>query len=72
MHHILALDELEHRPIKSERFPDGETRIQYWQIGDVPLLLLPPNEALALIELRVGASVRPFATHGEPHTGSLR
>ena len=33
-----ALDELEHRPLVSERFPAWEARIQYWDIGDVELL----------------------------------
>ena len=33
--HIVALNQSEHRPLMRERFPDWESRIEYWQIGDV-------------------------------------
>ena len=34
-----------------ERFPNWETRIQYWEIGDVAVV--QPNKALALIDAQV-------------------
>ena len=32
---IVALNEIEHRLLMSERFPDWSSRTQYWEIGDV-------------------------------------
>jgi protein-tyrosine phosphatase len=63
--YIVALDEVEHRPIMSERFPQWATRIRYWEIGDVPLL--QPNDALALIDVRVDGLVASFR---EPHAAA--
>jgi len=42
----------------SERFPDWESRIQYWDIGDVSLI--PPNDALAFIDIQVDALLANF------------
>ena len=56
--HIVALSQREHRPIISERFPEWETRIQYWEIGDVGLV--QPNKALALIDVQVDALLASF------------
>jgi protein-tyrosine phosphatase len=56
--HIIALNEVEHRPIMSERFPGWESRIQYWDIGDVALV--QPNMALALIEAQVERLLASF------------
>lgn len=56
--HIVALNEVEHRPIMSERFPDWVSRIQYWDIGDVSLV--QPNKALALIKVQVDALLASF------------
>jgi hypothetical protein len=56
--HIIALNEVEHRPIMSERFPGWESRIQYWDNGDVALV--QPNMALALIEAQVERLLASF------------
>jgi protein-tyrosine phosphatase len=57
--HIVALNDVEHRPIMSERFPDWESRIQYWDIGDVALV--QPNNALALIDVQVDTLLASLA-----------
>jgi protein-tyrosine phosphatase len=49
--YIVALNEAEHRPIIGERFPDWDSRIQYWEVDDVDLV--QPNQAFALIDVRV-------------------
>lgn len=51
--HVVALNEAEHRPLISERFPNWESRVQYWEIGDV--VSVQPNKALTLIDLKVDA-----------------
>ena len=51
--HVVALNEVEHRPLMSERFPNWESRVQYWEIGDAALV--QPNKALALIDVQVDA-----------------
>jgi low molecular weight protein-tyrosine phosphatase len=56
--YIVALNEAEHRPLISERFPDWESRIRYWEIGDVELV--QPNKALALIDVQVDALLASF------------
>lgn len=56
--HIVALSRQEHHPIISERFPEWETRIQYWEIGDVGLV--QPNKALTLIHVQVDALLVNF------------
>ena len=33
--HIVALEEAEHRPLLTERFPGWEDRVEYWHIHDV-------------------------------------
>jgi protein-tyrosine phosphatase len=55
---VIALNELEHRPLMNKRFPNWESRIQYWEIGDVELI--QPGKALALIDARVDALVAVF------------
>ena len=56
--YIVALNEVEHRPLMRERFPNWESRIQYWEIGDVELV--QPNKALALIDVQVDALLASF------------
>jgi protein-tyrosine phosphatase len=53
--YVIALNELEHRPLMNKRFPNWESRIQYWEIGDVELM--QPSKALALIDAQVDALV---------------
>ena len=65
--YIVALNEVEHRSLMRERFPNWESRIQYWEIGDVALV--PANEALALIDVQVEALLANF--HGR-HAATAR
>jgi len=53
--YVIALNELEHRPLMNKRFPNWESRILYWEIGD--LELMQPSKALTLIDAQVGALV---------------
>jgi protein-tyrosine phosphatase len=46
--HIVALDESEHRPLMLERFPYWESRAEYWQVGDIEVVL--PKIALSSID----------------------
>jgi protein-tyrosine phosphatase len=46
--HIVALDESEHRPLMLERFPYWESRIEYWEVGDIEVV--PPKIALSSID----------------------
>jgi protein-tyrosine phosphatase len=55
---IVALNEVEHRSLMRERFPNWESRIQYWEIGDAALV--QPNKALALIDAQVEALLANF------------
>jgi protein-tyrosine phosphatase len=56
--HIVALNEAEHRPLISERFPAWDSRIQYWEVDDVGLV--QPNQALALIDVRIDELLATF------------
>ena len=56
--YIVALNEVEHRSLMRERFPNWESRIQYWKIGDVALV--QPNKAFALIDAQVEALLATF------------
>jgi protein-tyrosine phosphatase len=44
--YVIALNELEHRPLMNKRFPNWESDIQYWKIGDVELM--QPSKAPCL------------------------
>lgn len=48
---IIALDDLEHRPLMVERFPDWAEAIEYWSVCDVDKT--PAAVALVDIEQRV-------------------
>lgn len=45
---IIALDELEHRPLMNERFPQWADMIEYWLVHDIDKTSAP--EALGQIE----------------------
>ncbi|KAF3888149.1 MULTISPECIES: arsenate-mycothiol transferase ArsC [Nostocales] len=45
---IIALDELEHRPLMNERFPQWTEKIEYWLVHDIDKT--SPLEALGQIE----------------------
>jgi protein-tyrosine phosphatase len=48
---VIALDELEHRPLMNELFPDWADTIEYWLIHDVDRT--SPSIALEQIEQKV-------------------
>jgi protein-tyrosine phosphatase len=52
---IIALCEAEHRPLMTERFPQWESTIAYWQVEDIGDLA--PHMALGRIERQVGALI---------------
>jgi protein-tyrosine phosphatase len=53
---IIALNELEHRPLVRKRFPQWESRIQFWQVRDVEYT--EPGVALAAIEQQIELLLR--------------
>ena len=50
---VIAIDEWEHRPMISQRFPHWVDRIRYWQVADIQDL--DPEVALFALETRVRA-----------------
>jgi protein-tyrosine phosphatase len=52
-HRIIALNEPEHRPLVRTRFPEWESRIQFWDVEDVEQVR--PEIALAAIDKKVDA-----------------
>jgi protein-tyrosine phosphatase len=54
-HRIVALREDEHRPMIRLVFPDWESRIEYWDVGDVDVE--DPDSALDRLEERVDTLV---------------
>jgi protein-tyrosine phosphatase len=59
-HRIIALNEPEHRPLMRTRFPEWESRVQFWQVEDVEYVR--PEVALAAIEKQIDALLG--ALHG--------
>jgi len=49
--HIVALSESEHRPLMRARFPEWESRVEYWEVADVEIT--PPQIALGAIDGRI-------------------
>lgn len=56
---VIALDEVEHRPLMLERFPDWADRIEYWQVHDIGFTL--PDVALAQIDTQVDETLKKLA-----------
>jgi protein-tyrosine phosphatase len=52
---VIALDEIEHRPMASARFPELIDRFEFWQVADIPLV--SPGVALPQIEENVRALI---------------
>jgi protein-tyrosine phosphatase len=52
---VIALNEIEHRPIVLERFPERLDRFEFWQVDDIPIQ--PPGVALPQIESNVRALI---------------
>jgi low molecular weight protein-tyrosine phosphatase len=58
--HIVALNEVEHRPLMLERFPYWEDRADYWTISDIDVV--SPRVALNAIDNQVDELVGRLAT----------
>jgi len=52
---IVAVKDLEHRPMMLARFPDWAGRVRYWNVDDVPLV--QAADALASLDVLVRALV---------------
>jgi protein-tyrosine phosphatase len=52
---IVAVKELEHRPVLVRRFPAFTERVRYWNVDDIPQV--PAAHALARLEELVRALV---------------
>lgn len=61
---IVALDETEHRPMVSTRFPQWEDRFRFWAVADAPLTA--PEDALPAIERLVLELLRELEREGLP------
>jgi len=48
---VIALKEVEHRPLLRKKFPDWENRVRYWHVHDLDAAT--PQEALSMIERQV-------------------
>jgi protein-tyrosine phosphatase len=48
---IIALKEVEHRPMVERRFPQVAARIEYWHVDDIEFA--PPGVALAMIDQQI-------------------
>ena len=60
-HLVVALKELEHRPLIAAQFPQWERTVQYWDVDDVDCAA--PDEAIPYLETRVRALVTEL--HGQ-------
>ncbi len=43
-HRVIALSRLEHQPMVEQFFPADAARVEYWEVGDLPVA--PPDAAL--------------------------
>jgi protein-tyrosine phosphatase len=50
---VVALKEMEHRPLLAEQFPGWEERVEYWHVHDLDCAT--PEEALPWIEREIQA-----------------
>jgi protein-tyrosine phosphatase len=46
--HIIAVKEIEHRPLLLQRFPQWADKVEYWHVHDLDVE--PPEEALPVLE----------------------
>lgn len=51
VHHTVAVNEPEHRPLMVERFPSWAERIEYWNVSDIDIQ--PWSMALAAIDRQI-------------------
>ena len=59
---IVALKQVEHRPLLAERFPAWAEKVEYWQVDDAP-------EVPGLIEQEVMSLVARILGGGERQLG---
>lgn len=50
-HHVVAVKELEHRPLIEDRFPQWLKRVEFWEVHDVDCA--DAREAMPMLETRV-------------------
>lgn len=55
---IIAMDELEHRPMMEKTFPKFAGQIEYWQVHDIDFT--HPSEAMPRLKFKVEELVREF------------
>jgi protein-tyrosine phosphatase len=56
---VIALDESEHRPLMSDRYPQWEAAVEYWLVHDIDIT--PATTALTEIEKRIRQLVTELA-----------
>jgi protein-tyrosine phosphatase len=62
--HVVALSESEHRPLLRARFPEWESRIEYWEVADVEIT--PPRIALGSIDGQIELLLNRLRIPGAP------
>jgi protein-tyrosine phosphatase len=67
-HLVIALKEIEHRPLLTERFPHWTERVDYWHIDDVDCATA--EVALTLLEKQIIQLIKRLARH-DRHTHNL-
>lgn len=67
---IIALKEIEHRPMVERRFPQLAGRIEYWDVDDIEFA--PPEIALAMIDREVEELIRRLRQGTGPVTVRTR
>jgi protein-tyrosine phosphatase len=67
---IIALKELEHRPLMEKRFPGWVDRVEYWHIHDIDVA--PPEVGLAELEQHVGHLVARLKAQAAANSSLVR
>jgi protein-tyrosine phosphatase len=62
--HVVAVKELEHRPLIAAQFPAWVDRVEFWQIHDVDCA--DANEAIPMLETHVLELITRLANMREP------
>jgi protein-tyrosine phosphatase len=68
---VIALKELEHRPMMRAQFPDWEHRVEYWQVHDLDAAT--PEQAIPVLEKLVRRLLDDIApARPESHAGTRK
>jgi low molecular weight protein-tyrosine phosphatase len=67
---VIAVKELEHRPLVAERFPAFMGKVRYWHVHDLDAAA--PADALAQIEQHVRQLIDELAPTGAARAGSAQ